>query len=154
MKGFGIALVAAVSLVFVSSAWAAVIYGDSGNNTLEGTPNNDQIYGRAGDDTIYGHGNQDLLEGDDGGDQLNGGPGNDDLRGGDGPDWMFGGIDNDDLIGGEGQDTLFGEGGDDGFETMGDYKADYVDGGGGYDVCFVGEQDTYLNCEVVHVYPL
>lgn len=82
----------------------ALIYGGSGNDTLQ--------MGDA-DDTGHGGDNDDVLYGNRGNDMLYGGLGNDTLYGGQGGDL---------LSGGEGADTLAAT--DDGIYTPGDYTGD------------------------------
>ncbi len=75
-----------------SSSKSFIIYGDWGNNALEG---NDTLIGNVKEDAIYG---------EDGNDRLGGLLGNDTLYGGGGNDY---------LNGGGGLDTLIGNGGND-----------------------------------------
>jgi Ca2+-binding RTX toxin-like protein len=97
------------ALVFVDAPPVGqIIYGTSGNDTLDGT---------AGDDSIYGLAGADL---------LSGGEGNDYLAGfGD----SYSGL-SDDFIG----DTLLGGAGDDSIELR---YGDSVDGGTGTDILYV-----------------
>ncbi len=110
------------------------IYGtpgdDSGNKSLIGTKQadeiygyegNDEIYGDAGNDKIYGGADNDTVYGDAGNDKIYGGAGNDTLIGGLGKDYLVGGSGNDTLTGGEGKDTfvLYYSGG--GIDTLTDY---------------------------------
>jgi Ca2+-binding RTX toxin-like protein len=53
------------------------LYGEGGNDTLNGGTKNDALYGGTGDDSLYGNNGDDLLDG---------GPGNDILKGGAGDD--------------------------------------------------------------------
>lgn len=55
------------------------IYGDEGDNILNGTNDGDSIFGYGGNDTLYGY---------EGYDYLYGGPGDDVLDGGAGSDWV------------------------------------------------------------------
>lgn len=63
----------------------AIIYGGTGNDTINGGTGNDTIYGGAGNDTIYGRAGNDALVGGGGTDQLDGGAGNNSLREGSRP---------------------------------------------------------------------
>lgn len=103
------------------------IYGDAGNNDIEGTDAGERIYAGsgddyvlayAGDDRVYGgHGNDsisggdghDVIEGGSGRDLLSGQAGNDTLRGGLGNDNLGGNAGHDRLLGGDGRDMLFGD---------------------------------------------
>lgn len=74
------------------------IFGDVGNDSLDGTVGDDEIFGGAGTDTIYGG---------EGNDILHGGDETDTLFGGDGDDTFFGPFAHKDIIsGGDGIDTL------------------------------------------------
>jgi Ca2+-binding RTX toxin-like protein len=76
-----------------------IMFGDAGNDTLNGNNGNDRLFGDSGNDR---------LNGGDGVDFLYGGEGNDDLSGGIGNDSLFGGTGNDELNGGIGADTMNG----------------------------------------------
>ena len=52
---------------------SATIWGDNGNDTINGGGGNDFIFGGAGDDSVNGDAGRDILIGDDGADKLNGG---------------------------------------------------------------------------------
>jgi Ca2+-binding RTX toxin-like protein len=87
--------------------------GDIGKDVLGGGDGADSMAGGAGNDTLYGDLGNDTLAGDDGNDELHGADGFDSMSGGAGNDMMYGGADNDTLLGGDGKDTLYGsEGGD------------------------------------------
>ena len=62
------------------SAWSdngIVLYGDGGNDTINGGAGNDALYGGTGNDYLYGNDGDDILDGGEGNDYLNGGNGND-----------------------------------------------------------------------------
>ncbi len=88
----------------------ARIVGDSGNNTLNGTPNIDSIFGFGGDDLLFGKKGNDTLSGGANNDSLFGGFGSDTLSGGAGNDilevgfWSVGNTDS--LTGGTGRDQF------------------------------------------------
>lgn len=62
------------------------LYGDMGNNYLDGQGENDLIVGNEGNDTLFGNDGDDLLQGGQGCDILQGGLGFDSLLGGDNAD--------------------------------------------------------------------
>lgn len=103
-------------------------YGDSGNQTINGTIGDDQLYGEGGADIINGGDGDDLvrsssswgsesvadeLNGGDGNDELHGDGGDDILDGGAGEDTLTGYYGDDVLIGGAGGDWVYGHYGDD-----------------------------------------
>jgi Calx-beta domain-containing protein/hemolysin type calcium-binding protein len=90
----GLALVATVAAILVTSAFAGPIKGTPRSDTLRGTATADKLYGLAGNDKLYG------LAGND---YLNGGPGNDLVSGGPGADT---------LVCGPGHDTAIADGSD------------------------------------------
>ena len=123
------------------------IIGTNDPETLDGTPQNDEIFGLSGDDT---------LNGGDGNDFLNGGAGADELNGGNGSDWADYDGSTDDLtvdLENPGDNTFDAEGdtyisiehirGGDGNDTLrgnslnnflrGGLGADHLDGRGGAD---------------------
>ncbi len=101
----------------IGTAFSDQIYGDGGNNVLQGN---------AGDDTLDGRSGNDQLVGGDGSDTLAGGMGNDYLDGGDGSDVLNGGLDQDILIGGKGSDTLTGGTESDIFVFDADFGTDVI----------------------------
>ncbi len=110
-----------------------------------GTYFTDNVYfhisGGSGDDTITGAANADELNGDGGNDLLNGLGGDDQVNGGDGNDTANGDDGNDFVDGGSGNDTVNGNAGDD--SVAGGYGSDTVNGNDGNDNLF---GDTDDNC--------
>ena len=94
------------------------IYGEKGDNNLQGWSGNDLIFGGLGDDLIFGQ---------DGNDELQGGLGDDNLQGGDGADLM---------AGQDGNDRLFGQNGND--QLQGGAGLDIFKGGSGNDTLYGG----------------
>jgi Ca2+-binding RTX toxin-like protein len=101
------------------------IFGERGDNTLQGRSGNDLIFGGLGDDLIYGQ---------EGNDELQGGLGDDNLQGGDGADLMAGQDGNDRLFGQKGNDQLQGGAGFDIFK--GGSGNDTLYGGSGIDQAY------------------
>jgi Ca2+-binding RTX toxin-like protein len=119
------------------------IDGGAGNDTLRGWYGNDSIFGGAGNDSLYGEVGNDLLVGGDGNDNLFGGLGNDRLFGDAGNDNLYGGDGNDYLVGEFGNDTLFGGNGNDRLNGYGDTvnndsQFDNLYGGNGADTFVLG----------------
>jgi Ca2+-binding RTX toxin-like protein len=116
------------------------IKGDAGIDTISAFAGIDMIYGGLGNDTIYAGDGNDTLYGEDGGDPLHGDNGDDTIYGGAGADGIYGSIGNDYiagytgddyLSGGAGNDTLYGE---DGIDLIyGDDGDDSIYGGIGND---------------------
>ncbi|WP_310599361.1 calcium-binding protein, partial [Desulfobulbus sp.] len=73
------------------------------------------LFGEGGNDTLNGGMDDDILYGDDGNDTLMGSAGSDTLYGGADDDYLSGGAGNDLLAGGTGNDRLYGGHGDDTF---------------------------------------
>lgn len=95
----------------------AIRFATNGSNTINGTPQADQIFAltgndtvnsRAGDDVIFGAAGNDTLLGSEGNDRLFGDTGNDILNGGTGRDIILSGTGNDRVNGGAGNDTILG----------------------------------------------
>ena len=117
------------------------IYGEKGDNTLQGWSGNDLIFGGLGDDLIFGQ---------DGNDELQGGLGDDNLQGGDGADLMAGQDGNDRLFGQNGNDQLQGGAGLDIFK--GGSGNDTLYGGSGIDqVYFTGNRSNFTQSKVGEV---
>ena len=64
------------------------IYGDYGNDEIQGSNISDHLSGGPGSDVIYGNNGGDFIEGGSGVDSLYGGEGNDVLSGGEGADFF------------------------------------------------------------------
>ena len=116
------------------------IFGDVGNDTLQGGSGNDTLTGAGGknllmggdgDDRLNGSGGHDVEFGEGGNDRLYGNGGDDSLDGGGNVDRLFGGDGNDVLVGGSGNDKLMGEAGND--TLSGGKGSDFMDGGDGTD---------------------
>ncbi len=135
------------------------LFGQDGNDIVDGTPfadyidggaGNDQLTGYDGNDEIHGGPGDDVLAGGMGDDQLFGDAGKDNLFGQLGNDMLHGGADNDVLQGNQGADFLYGDEGDDQLSggpdndvlfgglgadfLQGDAGADQLNGGDGSDV--------------------
>lgn len=108
--------------------------GTPGNDSLDGTPENDRISLLAGNDISHGKGGDDTIDGGLGNDQLWGQGGNDLLLGGAGNDLIWGGDGNDVLNGGAGKDSLYSGSGND--RLVGGPGGDLLHGGDGNDWLF------------------
>ena len=113
------------------------------------------LFGGTGNDTIDGGDGEDTIDGGSGNDGIVGGNGNDQINGMGGNDTILGG-DGDDLIsGGAAADTLLGQEGDDGISGNG--SPDVIDGGEGVNnlsdadsmVDREGKRDAQRHFEVV-----
>ncbi|MBT0773959.1 hypothetical protein KIH74_33755 [Kineosporia sp. J2-2] len=87
---------------------ALAVYGDDGNDLINGGPDDDQLWGNAGDDIIYGNDGDDNITGGTGNDQLYGGRHNDNIQGNSGNDVIYGNSGDDYISGGPGDDTISG----------------------------------------------
>ncbi|MDX2159575.1 MAG: hypothetical protein SFW09_23975 [Hyphomicrobiaceae bacterium] len=104
------------------------LFGEDGNDTIDGGTGIDYLDGGNGDDSLVGGTETDTLLGWHGRDTLDGGTGD---------DFLDGMEDNDRIEGGEGIDRLFGGGGND--TLTGGSGADFLSGGDGLDiVSYVG----------------
>jgi Ca2+-binding RTX toxin-like protein len=134
---------------------------DECHDTYDGQTGNDYLDG--------GHGN-DVLYGGLGADEIHGGTGSDSIFGSDYCTetgmWGFWGLYSSDpqvaCSVGDGGDTMYGGAGNDWIwdsnsDQHADGVADYIDGGAnstnGVDTCTGGAEDTFVNCETVHVVP-
>ena len=80
------------------------IFAGSGNDVVFGLGGNDEIYGQDGNDTLWGDGNTGYWDRYGGNDKIDGGVGNDNLRGSGGKDILIGGVGKDTYSGGTGDD--------------------------------------------------
>ncbi len=134
----GILLFAAMAVALMlgsGMALAALVEGDSRDNTLTGTPMAD---------TIHAFGGQDLVNALSGRDEVHGGYGPDTLSGNRYADTIFGGYGQDRLYGGFGDDHLVSRD----LDSSGIGMRDVVDCGPGYDTFSADYEDRVLNnCE-------
>jgi Ca2+-binding RTX toxin-like protein len=85
---------------WIRSPFSSVIaHGDAGNDALRARDRASTLYGNAGNDHLDGSSASDLLDGGDGDDVAHGWSGNDTIRGGAGTDWIYGDAGNDQLWG-------------------------------------------------------
>ncbi len=100
------------------------IFGNSDNDTISGGKNTDLIFGNQGNDSVSGNDGIDLVSGDSGSDYVYGNSGLFDL--------LLGGKEADYIYGGDGVDLIFGSQG-----------SDNIEGNDGIDLIFAGsENDT------------
>lgn len=119
------------------------LYGQNGDDTINGGTTIDKIYGANGSDTIYGHAGDDLLYGQNDLDYIYGGDGNDLINGGDGHDRLWGDDGNDTMYGLDGNDTLLAGNGDD--SVFGHNGNDFVYGQGGVDLVYGNDGDDTVH---------
>lgn len=113
-----------------------VLFGNDGNDRMQGGRKEDVLNGGSGQDRLIGDRGNDLLVGGSGNDRLWAGNGDDVLKGQAGRDWLQGGAGNDRLDGGAGIDRLFGGRGND---RLNDYEGgDRLTGGRDADQFGVG----------------
>jgi len=140
------------------------LHGGEGADHLVATFAGTQLFGDAGDDLLEGRGGNDFLDGGPGNDVLRGQGGGDSMHGGDGDDLLYGGNDSDQMFGDAGADTLFGEGsldtmnGGDGDDWLdgGDYidhltggpGADHIEGGPGDDLVYYNERTAHVTVTI------
>jgi Ca2+-binding RTX toxin-like protein len=132
------------------------LYGDDGNDRIYGGDGNDLILcgvgddvadGNAGNDSVLGEDGNDFVHGDAGYDFVFGGAGDDGVRGGEDDDLCFGGTGSDGVNGDDGDDVVSGGTVDfDPVTGIGDFSkdpsdgsVDFVIGGAGHDVFFIGD---------------
>jgi Ca2+-binding RTX toxin-like protein len=90
-------------------------------NTLFGNGGNDELDGEDGDDRLFGDAGRDELDGGKGNDLLVGGADDDQLDGGKGNDTLIGGAGRDKLTGGDGADQFVFNAVADGVDTITDF---------------------------------
>jgi Ca2+-binding RTX toxin-like protein len=121
------------------------VSGSDGNETIDGSEDNDVISAGEGDDIVEGdegndvvcaHDGNDRVEGGSGIDVVNGNQGDDNVQGGEGDDVVRGGKGNDRVMGGEGNDAVYG-----------DLGFDELTGGGGEDT-FVLRAEFEISLQV------
>ena len=112
-----------------------MIFGDGGDDLLNGRDGDDTLYGGAGEDILYGSAGEDALYGGASHDRLYGGAGEDHLYGGVGEDHLYGDASHDRLYGDAGRDHLTGGDGDDTLHgNISGWLPDILYGGAGADI--------------------
>jgi Ca2+-binding RTX toxin-like protein len=106
------------------------LYGDAGDDVINGGNAGDHLHGGADNDLIAGGGGVDIIDGGTGNDIVQGGTGNDVILGDAGEDRLFGNKGEDIIEGGDGNDYLQGDDLGDGAEGA----ADSLDSGAGNDI--------------------
>ncbi|MBC8108983.1 MAG: hypothetical protein H7Z14_20525 [Anaerolineae bacterium] len=161
--------------VLISVPTPCWLFGEAGNDRLDGHEVNDELYGGTGNDRLRGHGGNDAMDGGAGRNRFDGGAGPDfdivnyqsstvpisvtfdspgsivELTGGN--DQLYGGTGADNISGGMGDDRLDGTD----FIRIGvdGHSRDVLDGGPGRDTAyfgarpFFGSDDVVTNCEVL-----
>lgn len=118
-----------------------------GNNTIDGTPGDDNLAGGIGNSTLMGQDGDDRLTGGTGNSNLVGDSGNDTLTGVIGNNVLEGGIGNDVLIGGIGNDEL--DGGEDNDYLAASVGKDILTGGAGTDIFFFQKIESKGNTQAI-----
>ncbi|APX89780.1 hypothetical protein BV394_08680 [Brevirhabdus pacifica] len=119
-----------------------VIYAYGGDDDIEGGKGDDTIYAGSGDDCVDGGSGNDTIYGEGGNDTLEGGKGDDVIYGGDGRDEISGGSGDDTLYGGAGRDDISGGSGDD--TAFGGSGMDEIEGGKGDDKLYGGDNNDVI----------
>lgn len=142
-----------------------IVFGNSGDNTLNGSFGNDSLFGGSGNDTVIGEDGNDTLYGGTGRNLLDGGQGNDRLNGNTGADRlidtgallgseydvMTGGAANDTFISGLiGNRSMYGGSGSDRFLPGGGNT--YISTGTGRDVLVAPTAGKLGDDAFIHVY--
>jgi Ca2+-binding RTX toxin-like protein len=108
--------------ILIASIGDDTVYGDGGNDRIEGGDGNDFLIGGAGDDIITDQGGDDNIQGLDGNDVIQAGNGINLVLGGFGKDFIitgedaseaFGGVGDDFILGVRANEAVFGNEGDD-----------------------------------------
>ena len=114
--------------------------GGMGDNTINGEAGDDTLSGGMGNDTLSGAIGNDSISGDMGNDRISGAAGNDSISGGMGNDTIAGGDGSDSLYGEMGNDSLSGRAGDD--YLIADLGQDTLTGGADADTFFFIKPET------------
>ncbi|BAN49789.1 peroxidase family protein [Metapseudomonas resinovorans] len=111
--------------ILIASIGDDTIWGDGGNDRIEGGDGVDSLNGGAGDDIITDMGGDDNIKGDDGNDVIHGGNGFNLILGGAGNDFIITGEDVSETFGGTGNDFIYGAKGN--LQTAGNEGDDWIE---------------------------
>jgi Ca2+-binding RTX toxin-like protein len=133
--------------ITTSSSVTTSVYGQEGDDVINGSPYADFLYGDGGNDVVNGNGGNDRLTGGAGNDVVNGGDGDDTfIYDPDGNDTISGGPGNDVIEDSSGKDTISGGPGDDTILSQ-DSVNDVIDCGPGNDSYRTDTTDVRMACE-------
>ena len=118
------------------------LWGGSDNDRLFGDKGNDELHGEEGDDSLYGQSGDDTLSGEEGVDRIWGEAGKDTISGGDGNDSLYGGAGNDLVRGDADNDLIYGDSDSD--VLLGGTGEDTILGGSGRDIVIGGDNKDTL----------
>ena len=124
------------------------LWGDGGDDYLNGMTEADDVFGGAGDDIIedpFGEG--DVLRGNDGNDVITAAGGADLLFGNADQDYIVLGADAAEVFGGEGTDFILGGAGKD--FLLGNEGSDWIEGGAGFDTIAGENSELFFNSPVI-----
>jgi Ca2+-binding RTX toxin-like protein len=124
---------------FGSDAWECV-NGGSGSNSIWGQGGRDTLTGGGGTDPLQGGGSQDVLYGGQEGDNMHGNSGDDYLYAG-----CKGGCNQTGPV--QYRNLLQGDDGDDVLAARNNRGDDRLEGGAGFDTCYVDRGDETNSCE-------
>ena len=111
----------------LSPASATTLYGDGGNDRLDGGDGVDMLLGGDGDDIITDLGGDDVIQGGEGNDAIQGGNGINLVIGGFGQDFINSGEDASEVFGGPGNDFILGSRANE--QDMGNEGDDWIEHG-------------------------
>ncbi|MDO9009956.1 MAG: peroxidase family protein [Thiobacillus sp.] len=123
------------------------LWGDGGNDRLDGGYEADKVFGGAGDDIITNLGGDDFLHGDDGNDVIHMGSGLVLGFGNAGSDFIMTGPDAQEIFAGEGNDFLLGNNGGD--FLLGNAGDDWSEGGEGFDTLAGENSELFFNSPII-----
>lgn len=118
------------------------LWGEAGDDYLEGHIMDDTLDGGSGNDILVGYTGNDVIRGGSGSNYIIGGMSHAYDDGNDGDDTLYGGDEYDFIRGNSGNDVLYGNGGDD--FLVGDAGKDIIWGGLGNDILHGGSIDKLI----------
>ncbi|MFO1171797.1 MAG: peroxidase family protein [Hyphomicrobiaceae bacterium] len=134
--------------VLIADLGDDTVWGDGGDDYIEGGHGINRLHGGTGDDIIYGGGDPEFLHGDEGNDVIQGGNGLGDLIfGGSGHDFVVAGIDGKEVFAAEGNDFVLGT--PDVDFLLGGEGDDWIEGGEGFDTLAGENSELFFNSPII-----
>lgn len=115
--------------------------GEAAGVTRCALPGDDVFIGTSRADRIRGTPERDFISGEGGRDRLFGKRGSDAIIGGDGRDVVRAGVGSDRLFGNDSRDVLYAR--------ANDHDRDVLNGGRGFDVCYLRRNDRAIECDQI-----